>query len=85
MNSGPPGGEFEVLISRSRYLFLLEQEIAKLFFNLILLTFLLTLISSIFSSTLTAFLRSRNFTIFELLTAKVRLFAYVTYILRAIS
>ena len=68
----------DVLISRPCYLFSQEQEIAKLFF--ILLTFLLRLILLAF---LLLFSVSRNFTIFELLTAKVRLFTYVTYILRA--
>ena len=46
--------------SSPRYLFLQKQEIAKLFFNLILLTFLLTLIWSIFASILTAFLCFRQ-------------------------
>ena len=65
----------DVLISRPCYLYSQEQEIAKLFF--ILLTFLLRLILLAF---LLLFSVSRNFTIFELLTAKVRLF---TYVLRA--
>ena len=69
--------DFDVLISQPRYLFLQEQQIAKLF--LILLTFLRKLISSIFASILTAFLRFQELHDIRAAYSKSKTF-YVCYI-----